>query len=265
MALFIDACAALGDLDARRLDLALKRPVPLLESLRLSLEPLPLGDCRVQLYNSAGDVLAASTVRGVTLSTRRSDAAIADVEYGELGELAALEPAKLDAPAWLVESRARGVGVKEDILRNPWTEGGPHVMFLDGRVDMEVWAFGRMTVSAVVFGKSSEGKPGCAHVGAVGAALDNSFVCLCHKVLGDVAMSAAVAVTASFEFQVFGDVSLDATLRMNTTLDRIESRNDKHKVFMKASLRSDKMLLANATSLFIARVPLGEAFVVATL
>merc|ERR1712046_245470 len=110
-----------------------------------------------------------------------------------------------------------------------------------------------------------EGRPAMAHTGAVAAALDNSFVCLCHKVMGDVPMSAAVALTANFQMEVHNDTPLEVTLRLDTTVDRIESKNGKHKIFMTAVLSQDGQSLASAASLFIAKGPLGHTFVQSSL
>lgn len=262
MTAVVDSCAALAGLEVRQFDLALKRPVPLLETLLVRVEAAPEARYFVTLENAKGEALATSTASGVPLTAFRADTTVAGIDYDELGQLQGVASPQLHT-AWLTE--LPGVVVPPTVHRNPWIKDGPLISFCDGRAEMQVRAVGRAVVAAVAFGRAAEGQPGVSHVGAVGSALDTSFVCLCHKVMADAPMSAAVALTASFQMEVLCDTPLETTLRLDTAVDRIESKNNKHKVFMTAMLRNGETVLASATSLFIAKGPLEQAFVQSSL
>lgn len=128
--------------------------------------------------------------------------------------------------------------------------------FLDDRGEYLVAARPPVVHLSVVFGRACEGRPAAAHLGAVATALDNAFVRLLQKALGDVVMNADVAVTASLEVELLGSVPLEAPLAVEARLTKVErGKGDRLKFHLAAALRpaAGGAELARAASLFVGK------------
>lgn len=255
----VDAIGVAKGEEPTQLDLSMKRPVPLLETLSVRVETSPGGICQVHIENDKGDTMAVSKVISSIAASRRGDKDVADISYDEIGKIVNIVPPTLEPNDWLSELQESAQLIPGS--RTRCQADGPFVSVLDDRASDEMYFVDHAAIGAIAFGPACEGQPRRAHVGAIGAALDNSFVSLCSKVMGDVKMSASVAVTASFQLKILSSVPLGTTLRMNAAVERIESKNEKHKVFLKATLTDGPIIFAEATSLFLCRGPLGPAFV----